>query len=76
MELDELADTEEGADILAGRNGPLSAQGKDHNKFNMGLFYTKFDQPIDQSISKPFSSRNTRKRSPGRDHPRVIQRRT
>lgn len=49
---------------------------RDHNRFIMGLFHPKFDQALYQSISNPFSSRNTRKRSHGRDHPRAIQRKT
>ncbi|WZZ25854.1 hypothetical protein YC2023_009255 [Brassica napus] len=43
-ELSELNDTENGVGSVAGRNGPFSAQGKNHNKFNLGRFYTKFDQ--------------------------------
>ncbi|KAG5406055.1 hypothetical protein IGI04_012174 [Brassica rapa subsp. trilocularis] len=44
LELNELSDTEEGACLVFGRNEPFSAQGKIHNKFNLGWFYTKFDQ--------------------------------
>uniref|UniRef100_M4CJ17 Uncharacterized protein n=2 Tax=Brassica campestris TaxID=3711 RepID=M4CJ17_BRACM len=44
LELNELSDTEEGACLVFGRNEPFSAQGKIHNKFNLGRFYTKFDQ--------------------------------
>ncbi|KAG5384664.1 hypothetical protein IGI04_036134, partial [Brassica rapa subsp. trilocularis] len=44
LELNELSDTEDGAGLVAGRNGPFSAQRKIHNKFNLGRFYTKFDQ--------------------------------
>ncbi|KAG5375452.1 hypothetical protein IGI04_040048 [Brassica rapa subsp. trilocularis] len=38
------SDTEDGAGLVAGRNGPFSVQRKIHNKFNFGRFYTKFDQ--------------------------------
>ncbi|WZZ03223.1 hypothetical protein YC2023_089144 [Brassica napus] len=44
LELNELSDTEDGAGLVAGRNRPFSAQRKIHNKFNLGRFYTKFDQ--------------------------------
>ncbi|CAG7863793.1 unnamed protein product [Brassica rapa] len=44
LELNELSDTEEGACLVFGRNEFFSAQGKIHNKFNLGRFYTKFDQ--------------------------------
>ncbi|WZZ25851.1 hypothetical protein YC2023_009252 [Brassica napus] len=44
LELNELSDTEDGAGLVAGRNERFSAQGKNHNKFNLGRFYTKFDQ--------------------------------
>ncbi|KAF3576576.1 hypothetical protein DY000_02030988 [Brassica cretica] len=44
LELNELSDTEDGAGLVAGRNGPFSAHGKIHNKINLGLFYSKFDQ--------------------------------
>ncbi|WZY76062.1 hypothetical protein YC2023_022447 [Brassica napus] len=44
LELNELSDTEDGAGLVAGRNGPFSVQRKIHNKFNLGRFYTKFDQ--------------------------------
>ena len=44
LELNELSDTEDGVGLVAGRNGPFSAQGKIRNKFNLGRFYTKFDQ--------------------------------
>uniref|UniRef100_M4ERP3 Uncharacterized protein n=1 Tax=Brassica campestris TaxID=3711 RepID=M4ERP3_BRACM len=49
LELNEISDTEEsdteeGACLVFGRNEPFSAQGKIHNKFNLGRFYTKFDQ--------------------------------
>ncbi|KAF3590663.1 hypothetical protein DY000_02021650 [Brassica cretica] len=57
LELNELSDTEDGAGLVAGRNEPFSAQRKIHNKFNLGRFYTKFDQTFPQSISSPFSSR-------------------
>ncbi|KAF3487871.1 hypothetical protein F2Q69_00052918 [Brassica cretica] len=57
LELNELNDTEDGDGLVAGRNGPFSAQRKIHNKFNLGQFYTKFDQTFSQSISSPFSSR-------------------
>ncbi|KAF2541664.1 hypothetical protein F2Q68_00030684 [Brassica cretica] len=57
LELNELSDTEDGAGLVAGRNEPFSAQRKIHNKFNLGRFYTKFDQTFPQSISGPLSSR-------------------
>ncbi|CAG7885563.1 unnamed protein product [Brassica rapa] len=57
LELNELSDIEDGAGLVSGRNGPFSAQRKIHNKFNLGRFYTKFDQTFPQSISSPFSSR-------------------
>ncbi|KAF3490370.1 hypothetical protein F2Q69_00053636 [Brassica cretica] len=57
LELSELSDTEDGAGLAAGRNEPFSTQIKIHNKFNLGRFYTKFDQTFPQSISSPFSSR-------------------
>ncbi|KAF2618137.1 hypothetical protein F2Q68_00038569 [Brassica cretica] len=60
LELNELSDTEDGAGLVAGRNEPFSAQRKIHNKFNLGRFYTKFDQTFPQSISSPFSSRMAR----------------
>ena len=60
LELNELSDTEDEAGLVAGRNGPFSAQRKIHNKFNLGRFYTKFDQTFPQSISSPFSSRMPR----------------
>ena len=44
LELNEQSDTEDGAGLIAGRNESFSAQGKIHNKFNLGRFYTKFDQ--------------------------------
>ncbi|CAG7860619.1 unnamed protein product, partial [Brassica rapa] len=44
LEQNELSDTEDGAGLVAGRNGPFSVQRKIHNKFNLGRFYTKFDQ--------------------------------
>nr|VDD46188.1 unnamed protein product [Brassica oleracea] len=44
LELNELSDTEEGAGLVAGRNEPFSGHGKIHKKFNLGRFYTKFDQ--------------------------------
>ncbi|KAF2599175.1 hypothetical protein F2Q68_00010176 [Brassica cretica] len=43
LELNELSDTEEGAGLVAGRNGHFSAHGKNHKKLNLGRFYTKFD---------------------------------
>ncbi|KAF3514990.1 hypothetical protein F2Q69_00007811 [Brassica cretica] len=55
LELNELSDTKDGAGLVAGRNRPFSAQRKIHNKFNLGRFYTKFDQTFPQSISSPFS---------------------
>ncbi|WZZ75342.1 hypothetical protein YC2023_086712 [Brassica napus] len=60
LELNELSDTEDGAGLVAGRNEHFSAQRKIHNKFNLGRFYTKFDQTFPQSISSPFSSRMPR----------------
>ncbi|CAN7016283.1 unnamed protein product, partial [Brassica rapa subsp. trilocularis] len=54
LELNEVSDTEDGAGLVAGRNGSFSAQRKIHNKFNLGRFYTKFDQTFPQSISSPF----------------------
>ncbi|WZZ60971.1 hypothetical protein YC2023_061078 [Brassica napus] len=60
LELNELRDTEDGAGLVAGRNEHFSAQRKIHNKFNLGRFYTKFDQTFPQSISSPFSSRMPR----------------
>ncbi|WZZ34673.1 hypothetical protein YC2023_018074 [Brassica napus] len=60
LELNELSDTEDGAGLVAGRNEHFSAQRKIHNKFNLGRFYTKFDQTFPQSISSPFSSRMQR----------------
>uniref|UniRef100_M4F5P3 Uncharacterized protein n=1 Tax=Brassica campestris TaxID=3711 RepID=M4F5P3_BRACM len=50
LELDELSDTEDGASLVAGRNGPFSAHGKIHNKFNLGLFYSKFDQAFGDGL--------------------------
>ena len=50
LELDELSDTEDGAGLVAGRNGPFSAHGKIHNKFNLGLFYSKFDQAFGDGL--------------------------
>ncbi|WZZ88311.1 LOW QUALITY PROTEIN: hypothetical protein YC2023_116890 [Brassica napus] len=50
LELNELSDTEDGADLVAGRNGPFSAHGKIHNKFNLGLFYSKFDQAFGDGL--------------------------
>ncbi|WZY86928.1 hypothetical protein YC2023_033312 [Brassica napus] len=44
LELNELSDTEDEAGLVAGRNGPFSAQRKIHNKFNLDRFYTKFYQ--------------------------------
>ena len=44
LELNELSNTEDGAGLVAGRNEHFSAQRKIHNKFNLGRFYTKFDQ--------------------------------
>ncbi|CAG7866822.1 unnamed protein product, partial [Brassica rapa] len=35
LELNELSDTEDGAGLVAGRNGPFSVQRKIHNKFNL-----------------------------------------
>ncbi|KAF2592731.1 hypothetical protein F2Q70_00043240 [Brassica cretica] len=46
----ELSDTEVGACLVAGRNGPFSAHGKIHNKFNLGLFYSKFDQAFGDGL--------------------------
>ncbi|WZZ68271.1 hypothetical protein YC2023_079641 [Brassica napus] len=60
LELNELSDTEDGAGLVDGRNEPFSAQRKIHNKFNLGRFYTKFDQTFPQSILSPFSSRMPR----------------
>ena len=77
LEVNELSDTEDGVGLAAGRNGPFSAQGKIHNKFNLDRFYTKFDRPL-LMVSCPFASRNInkRKRSQSRDHPRGIQQHT
>ncbi|WZY99214.1 hypothetical protein YC2023_071543 [Brassica napus] len=50
LELNELSDTEDGAGLVAGRNGPFSAHGKIHNKFNLGLFYSKFDQAFGDGL--------------------------
>ncbi|XP_048625404.1 uncharacterized protein LOC106422083 isoform X2 [Brassica napus] len=60
LEVNELSDTEDGAGLVAGRNEHFSAQRKIHNKFNLGRFYTKFDQAFPQSISSSFSSRMPR----------------
>ncbi|WZZ66351.1 hypothetical protein YC2023_077721 [Brassica napus] len=60
LELNELSDTEDGAGLVYGRNKHFLAQRKIHNKFNLGRFYTKFDQTFPQSISSPFSSRMPR----------------
>ncbi|KAL0685444.1 hypothetical protein Bca4012_052292 [Brassica carinata] len=57
LELNELSDTEDGVGLVAGRNEPFTPIGSVHNKFNLGRFYTKFDQTFPQSISNPFSSR-------------------
>ncbi|KAF2544201.1 hypothetical protein F2Q68_00031585 [Brassica cretica] len=76
-ELSELRDTEAGASLAAGRNGPCSAQGKVHKKCNMGLLLSKFDQPFPQFISSPLSSRiprGSQQISHGRGLPRVLQR--
>ena len=50
LKLNELSDTEHGAGLVAGRNEPFSALGKIHNKFNLGLFYSKFDQAFGDGL--------------------------
>ncbi|KAF3508211.1 hypothetical protein F2Q69_00006495 [Brassica cretica] len=37
LDLNELSDTEEGAGLVAGRNGSFSAHRKIHKKFNLAL---------------------------------------
>ena len=44
LELNELSGTEDGAGLVSRRNESFSAHGKINNKFNLGLFYSKFDQ--------------------------------
>ncbi|KAF3535882.1 hypothetical protein F2Q69_00022191 [Brassica cretica] len=55
LELNELSDTEEEVGLVAGRNEPFSAHGKIHKKFNLGRFYTKFDQAFVPEVSFAFS---------------------
>ena len=50
LELNELSDTEEGAGLVAGRNGPFSGHIKIHKKFNLGRFYTNFDQAFGDGL--------------------------
>ena len=67
LDLNELSDTEEGAGLVAGRNGSFSAHQKIHKKFNLGRFYTKFDQAL-VMVFCPFASRNINKTSQGLGH--------
>ncbi|KAF2578061.1 hypothetical protein F2Q68_00004813 [Brassica cretica] len=55
LDLNELSDTEEGAGLVAGRNGSFSAHRKIHKKFNLGRFYTKFDQAFGDVSEVPFA---------------------
>uniref|UniRef100_A0A0D3EGH0 DUF7811 domain-containing protein n=1 Tax=Brassica oleracea var. oleracea TaxID=109376 RepID=A0A0D3EGH0_BRAOL len=67
LELNELSNTEDGAGSAAERNRPFQPK----EKFIMGLFLFKFDQPFPQSISSPFSSiipRGSQQISPGRGY--------
>uniref|UniRef100_A0A0D3AT32 Uncharacterized protein n=1 Tax=Brassica oleracea var. oleracea TaxID=109376 RepID=A0A0D3AT32_BRAOL len=50
LELNELSDTVEEVGLVAGRNEPFSAHGKIHKKFNLGWFYTKFDQAFGDGL--------------------------
>ncbi|CAG7897109.1 unnamed protein product, partial [Brassica rapa] len=50
LELNELSDTEDGAGLVAERNGHFSAHREIHNKFNLGLFYSKFDQAVGDGL--------------------------
>lgn len=50
LELNELSDIEEGAGLAAGQNEHFSAHRKIHNKFNLGPFYTKFDQAFPDGL--------------------------
>ena len=50
LELNELSDTEDGAGLVSGRNGHFLAHGKIHNKFNLDLFYSKFDQAFGDGL--------------------------
>ncbi|WZZ70792.1 hypothetical protein YC2023_082162 [Brassica napus] len=54
LELNELNDTEDGDGLVAGRNGPFSAQRKIHNKFNLArsklLYFIGLVRHIKQRI--------------------------
>ncbi|KAF3607211.1 hypothetical protein DY000_02050384 [Brassica cretica] len=50
LEVNDLSDTEEEAGLVAMRNGPFSGRRKIHKKFNLGRFYTKFDQAFGDGL--------------------------
>ncbi|WZZ08281.1 hypothetical protein YC2023_094202 [Brassica napus] len=50
LEPNELSDTEDGAGLVAERKGHFSAHREIHNKFNLGLFYSKFDQAVGDGL--------------------------
>ncbi|KAF2606370.1 hypothetical protein F2Q68_00044112 [Brassica cretica] len=64
----ELSDTEVGACLVAGRNGPFSAHGKIHNKFNLGLFYSKFDQAFGDGLLPICIKKYQQKKSKSRSY--------
>ncbi|WZY99231.1 hypothetical protein YC2023_071560 [Brassica napus] len=75
LELNELSDTEDGAGLVAGRNGPFQPKEKFITNSIWVGFTPNSTRPL-LMVSCPFASRNINKKSQSRDHPRAIQQHT